>query len=179
MNKDIKKVLYSEDEIKNVITIMGNKINSDYKEGSPLVIGILNGVAPFMVNLINRIDIPINIDFIKVKSYAGTESTGDVKIIGHVPDVSGRDIILCDDILDTGFTISEIKKLFLNNGAKSIKIAVLLNKIGRRKVDIEADYKGFDIPNEFVVGFGLDYNEYYRNLPYIGVLKEEVYSNKE
>lgn len=176
MNKDIKRILYSEEEIKSVITIMGSKINSDYENSSPLIIGILNGVAPFMVNLINKIDIPVNIDFIKVKSYSGTESTGNVNIIGHVPDVNGKDIILCDDILDTGFTISEVKKLFLDKGAKSVKIAVLLNKIGRRKVEIEADYKGFDIPNEFVVGFGLDYNEYYRNLPYIGILKEEVYS---
>jgi len=175
MNKDIEEVLYSEEVLSNRIAAMASDIDKDYNKSIPLVIGILNGVAPFMVSLINKITIPMNMDFIKVKSYSGVSSTGTVSIIGYIPDVKDRDVILCDDILDTGRTIFELKEKFLSLGAKSVKIAVLLNKIGTRVMDIEADYKGFDVPNKFVVGFGLDYNELYRNLPYIGVLKEEIY----
>ena len=175
INSAVEEVLYSEEVLSNRIAAMASDIDKDYNKSIPLVIGILNGVAPFMVSLINKITIPMNMDFIKVKSYSGVSSTGTVSIIGYIPDVKNRDVILCDDILDTGRTIFELKEKFLSLGAKSVKVAVLLNKIGTRVMDIEADYKGFDVPNKFVVGFGLDYNELYRNLPYIGVLKEEIY----
>ena len=175
MNKDIEEILYSEDQLHLTTGNMAKLIDNDYKDTLPLLVGILNGVVPFMVSLVNQITIPMNMDFIKVKSYSGVHSTGNVQIIGYVPDVKGRDVIICDDILDTGRTLIELKNQFLSLGAKSVKVAVLLNKVGTRVVDMEAEYKGYDVPNKFVVGFGLDYNELYRNLPYIGVLKEEIY----
>ena len=175
MNNDIKKVLISKEEIEAKTAELGKAISRDYKGKEPLVVGLLKGVVPFIGDLIKNIDVYCEVDFLRVRSYEGDKSTGNVNMSGYVPEVKGKDIILVDDILDTGNTLLKIRKLFLNAGANSVKICVLLDKPEGREVDIEADYIGFNVPKEFVVGYGLDYNQKYRNLPYIGVLKEEVY----
>ena len=175
LKDDIKKVLISEAELDSKIREIGAKISKDYAGKEPLVVGLLKGVIPFLGDLIKTIDCYCEVDFLRVRSYEGTSSTGNVSTSGYIPDVKGKDIILVDDILDTGNTLKKIKNLFLNAGAKSVKVCVLLDKPEGRKVDIYADYFCFEVPNEFVVGYGLDFNQKYRNLPYVGVLKEEVY----
>ncbi len=176
MHNDIKKILISEDDLAKGIKAIGEKITQDYQGKEPLMVGLLKGVIPFIGDLIKNINVDIEIDYLRVKSYDGSKSSGSVNVVGgYVPEVKGKDIILVDDILDTGQTIYKMKKLFLNAGAKSVKVCVLLDKKEGRVLDINADYYAFDVPKEFVVGYGLDYNEKYRNLPYIGVLKEEVY----
>lgn len=175
MDNDILKVSISKEELDNMVKNIGNQINNDYKGKNPLIIGILKGAVPFMNDLLKVITLKVTTDYLRVSSYQGTKSTGTITIKGDIPDVKDKDVIIVEDIIDTGRTLKELKKLFEENGAKSIKIATLLDKPEGRKVEIEADYVGGIVPNEFVVGYGLDYNEYYRNLPYIGVLKEEVY----
>ena len=176
MNKDLEKIIFNEKQIDNIISNVSSKINNDYKNKEPLFIGLLKGAIPFMTDLVKKINLKCFVDYIKVSSYSGSESTGNIKINGHIPDVKDKDIIIIDDILDTGLTLLNLKTLFENNGAKSIKIAVLLDKKEGRKYNIEADYIGSICPNEFIVGYGLDYNDKYRNLPYIAILKREVYS---
>ena len=176
MNNDIKRVLISQEDIQKMLEKLSNDINKDYKDKKPLFIGLLNGCVPFMCDLLKYINVYCTTSYIKVSSYCGKESTGNINVLGSFPDVSGKDVILVDDILDTGRTLIECRRILLEKNASSVKICVLLDKPEGRKVDIEADYVGGLVPNEFVVGYGLDYNEYYRNLPYIGVLKEEVYS---
>ena len=175
MNDDIKKVLFSEEDLEKKIKEIGKKITNDYQGKEPLIVGLLRGVIPFIGDLMKRIDLYCEIDYLRVSSYEGTASTGKLQTSGYVPDVKGKDVILVDDILDTGNTLYKIRNLFLNAGAKSVKICVLLDKPEGRLLDIKADYVCYDVPKEFVVGYGLDYNQKYRNLPYIGVLKEEVY----
>lgn len=178
ISHDIDHVLFTEDEIAERCYEMAKEIEKDYIEkGSiPLVVGLLKGSVPFMSELIKYFSQPIEIDFMSVSSYEGTESLGQVKIDKDLDLFSkGKEVLIIEDIVDTGRTVSEVKKFLEDRGAREVKIAALLDKPDRRKVDIEADYTGFTIPNEFVVGYGLDYNQLYRNLPYIGVLKEEVY----
>ena len=175
MNKDLEKIIFDEKQIDNIISNVSSKINNDYENKEPLFIGLLKGAIPFMTDLVKKINLKCFVDYIKVSSYNGSESTGNININGHIPDVKDKDIIIIDDILDTGLTLLNLKTLFKNNGAKSIKIAVLLDKKEGRKYNIEADYIGSICPNEFIVGYGLDYNDEYRNLPYIAILKREVY----
>ena len=138
--------------------------------------GLLRGAIPFLAELIQHIDFDIQYDFMDVTSYEGTESKGEIKILKDLDTpVQGLDILLVEDIVDTGRTLDTIVRTLLHKGAKSVRIATLLDKPSRRIMDIQPDYVGFIIPNEFVVGFGLDYNQHYRGLPYIGVLKEECY----
>ena len=176
MNDDIKKVSVSEDEIKHIVKKLGTQISKDFKDRNPLFIGLLKGCIPFMSDLLKYVDIDCTLEYMKVSSYSGTESTGVVTVKGGLPAVVGREVILIDDILDTGRTLANVRKMLVDAGAKSVTICVLLDKPEGRKVDITPAYVGGLVPNEFVVGYGLDYNEHYRNLPYIGVLKEEVYS---
>ena len=176
MNDDIKKVSVSEAEIKHIVEKLGTQISKDFKDRNPLFIGLLKGCIPFMSDLLKYVDIDCTLEYMKVSSYSGTESTGVVTVKGDLPEVVGRDVILIDDILDTGRTLANVRKMLMDAGAKSVTICVLLDKPEGRKVDITPAYVGGLVPNEFVVGYGLDYNEHYRNLPYIGVLKEEVYS---
>ena len=177
MVNDIKKVCVSEAQIQAVVQSLGKQITEDYAGKEPMFVGLLKGCNPFMMDLLKNVSIYCTLDYMDVSSYSGTSSTGSVKIIHDLrSSVVGKDIIVVDDILDTGKTLYEIKTLLKERGAKSVKLCVLLDKPEGRKVDIEADYVGDLVPNEFVVGYGLDYNERYRNLPYIGVLKEEVYS---
>ena len=177
MVNDIKKVCVSEAQIQAVVQRLGKQITEDYAGQEPMFVGLLKGCNPFMMDLLKNVSIYCTLDYMDVSSYSGTSSTGSVKIIHDLrSSVVGKDIIVVDDILDTGKTLYEIKTLLKDRGAKSVKLCVLLDKPEGRKVDIEADYVGDLVPNEFVVAYGLDYNERSRNLPYIGVLKEEVYS---
>ena len=178
MNDDIQKISVSEDEIKGIVKRLGEQISKDYKGKDPLFIGLLKGCIPFMTDLLKYVDIECTMEYMKVSSYSGTESTGIVTVKGDLPDVKGKEVILVDDILDTGRTLANVRQMLYDAGASSVTLCVLLDKPEGRKVDITPAYVGGLVPNEFVVGYGLDYNEHYRNLPYIGVLKEEVYSKK-
>lgn len=179
MNEDIKKILISEDELKAIVERLGKQITEDYKGKNVLLIGILKGSVIFMADLMRAIDVPCNIDFMAVSSYGnGTESSGRVKINKDLDnDIQGKDIIIIEDILDSGKTLYYIRDILSARKPASIKICTLFDKPERREADIKADYIGSLVPNEFIVGYGLDYAEYYRNLPFIGVLKESVYEN--
>ena len=176
MNNDIKKVSVSKEQIQEICVRLGTQISKDFEGKVPHFLGLLNGCNPFMSDLLKEVTIPCTLDYIKVSSYEGTTSTGNVRIKGENPKVEGKDVIIVDDILDTGRTLKAVKELIMSLGAKSVTICVLLDKPEGRVVQIEPWYVGGLVPNEFVVGYGLDYNELYRNLPYIGVLKEDVYS---
>lgn len=178
LDKDIKKILVSEEEIVAKCKELGQILATDYADKNPILVGIFKGSIPFMAELMKHIDAHVETDYMVVSSYhGGTESCGTVKIIKDLDNsVAGRHIIFVEDIIDTGRTLKELKELFALRQAASIKIATLLDKPEGRVVEIEPDYTCFTIPNEFVVGFGLDYDENYRNLPYVGVLKEEVYT---
>lgn len=178
LEQDIKKILISHDEIVVAARKLGQKLTEDYQGKNPILVGILKGSVPFMAELIKHIDTHIELDFMLVSSYhGGTSSSGVINIIKDMDqDIKGRDILFVEDIIDTGKTLKSLKELFEGRQPASVKIATLLDKPEGRLVEIEADYTCFTIPNEFVVGYGLDYEENYRNLPYIGVLKEEVYS---
>ena len=178
LEQDIKKILISHDEIVTAARELGQKLTEDYQGKNPILVGILKGSVPFMAELIKHIDTHIELDFMLVSSYhGGTSSSGVINIIKDIDqDIKDRDILFVEDIIDTGKTLKNLKELFEGRQPASVKIATLLDKPEGRLVEIEADYTCFTIPNEFVVGYGLDYDENYRNLPYIGVLKEEVYS---
>lgn len=174
MIDDIKKILFTEEDIKNIISKLASELNLEYKNKRPVVLGLLKGCLPFMSDLVKRLDFDLEVEYIKVSSYEGTKSTNNIKIIGYVPDLKGKDVILIDDIIDTGKTINEIQNLVMGMKALSFKSCVLLDKVTTTKNN-KADYVGATIRNEFVVGYGFDYNESYRNLPFIGVLKDEIY----
>lgn len=180
LEQDIKKVLYTSEEITLKTKELGEQLTKDYAGKNPLLVGVLKGSVPFMAELMKHIDTHIEIDFMVVSSYhGGTKSSGEVKILKDVDtNIEGRDIIFVEDIIDTGRTLKYLRDMFKYRQAKSVKIATLFDKPEGREVEIEADYVCYDVPNEFIVGFGLDYQEHYRNLPYVGVLKEEVYSNQ-
>ncbi len=178
LHRDVKQVLVSEAEIIEKCKELGARITKDYQsEGKvPLLVAILKGSIPFLSELMKHIEIDIEIDFMDVSSYEGTESIGDVRIIKDLDrSIKETPILLVEDIVDTGRTIKEVRKLLLNKGASEVKIVTLLDKPSRRVINIDADYIGFEIPNEFVIGYGLDFDEKYRNLPYVGVLKDEFY----
>ncbi len=178
MLNDIKKVLVSEQQLQEMVTKMGAQISKDYEGKNLLVISVLKGAAIFMSDIIRKITIPCQIDFMAASSYGkGTSTTGSVKILKDLDiDVTGFDILIVEDILDSGVTLSNIIKLLESRKAKSVKVCTLLTKPARRQVEIPVAYEGFVVPDEFVVGYGLDFAEKYRNLPFIGVLKEEIYS---
>lgn len=177
MDKDIERVLYSEEEIKNAVVRIGKEITRDYEGKSPLLVGILKGSVVFMADVMRAIGLNCDIDFMVAKSYGNQAiSSGNVKIIKDLDtDITGRDIIIIEDILDSARTLNAVCKYLMNKNPSSIKLCTLLDKQVERAVELDVDYKCFDIENEFVVGYGLDYAEKYRNLPYIGVLKREVY----
>lgn len=179
LDNDIKKVLYSEEEIVEKTRELGQQLTKDYEGKDPLLVAVLKGAVPFMAELMKHIDTHIEIDFMVVSSYGnGTTSSGEVKILKDVDtNIEGRDVIFVEDIIDTGRTLLYLRDLFKYRKANSVKIATLFDKPEGRVVDIDADYVCYNVPNEFIVGFGLDYAEKYRNLPYVGVLKEEIYEN--
>jgi hypoxanthine phosphoribosyltransferase len=176
MVTDIARVLYHESTILSRLDEMAHQITTDYAEKELTVVSILNGSFIFMADLLRRVPLPLQIDSWSVSSNHGTKSRGQIQFRQQqIADVRGRHVLLIDDILDSGLTLTAIKeRLALESGALSIRSCVLLRKGVARDSTIDADYIGFDIPNEFVVGYGLDYNEQYRNLPYIGVLKDEA-----
>lgn len=180
IHQDIEKVLVTPEELKACSERLGAILTEEYKDKMPLVVGVLRGSIMFMTDLVRNMPIPMEIDFLDVSSYGGgTESSGHVKILKDLDtSVENRHLILVEDIVDTGRTLLKLKELFEYRKAASIKVVTLLDKPERRVVDLNADYVGLEIPNEFVVGYGLDYAEKYRNLAYIGVLKETVYSGE-
>ncbi|MBO1004706.1 hypoxanthine phosphoribosyltransferase [Pseudogracilibacillus auburnensis] len=181
MKNDIEKTLITEEEINEKITEIAAILTEEYEGKFPLAIGVLKGAMPFMSDLLKRVDTYLEMDFMDVSSYGrSTVSSGEVKILKDLnTPVEGRDILIIEDIIDSGLTLSYLVELFRYRKAKSIKIVTLLDKPTGRKADLEADYVGFIVPDAFVVGYGLDYLEKYRNLPYIGILKPEVYGNNE
>ena len=179
MLDDIEKVLISEDELKSIVDKMGKQISEDYKDKDLLLVSVLKGSVVFMADLMRAITVPCNIDFMAVSSYgSGTKSSGVVKIIKDLDkNIEGKDLLIVEDILDSGNTLFYLKEILSARKPNSIKICTLVDKPERREADSIADYIGGSVPNEFIVGYGLDYNEYYRNLPFIGVLKESVYKD--
>ncbi|MGM1050478.1 hypoxanthine phosphoribosyltransferase [Paenibacillus uliginis N3/975] len=179
MQNDIQEVLISEEEIQAKIKELGEKLSAEYEGRDPLVICVLKGAFIFMADLVKNITVPMELDFMAVSSYgASTKSSGVVKIIKDLDEsVEGRDVLIVEDIIDSGLTLSYLIDLLENRKAKSIAVVTLFDKPARRTVDLQADYAGFVLPDAFVVGYGLDYAEHYRNLPYIGILKPEIYSN--
>lgn len=177
MENDILKVLLTEQEISAKVKELGARISEEYKGKNLMLIGVLKGSAVFMADLMRAITIPVSIDFMAVASYgSGTKTSGVVNIIKDIStSIDGKDVLVVEDILDSGMTLSYLKQYLMAKGAGNIRIVTLLDKPERRKVDILPDYKGFVVPDEFVVGYGLDYDEKYRNLPYVGILKPCVY----
>lgn len=177
MHQDINKILVSEEELRSINARLGAQITKDFAGKNLLVLGILKGCVFFMTDLVRNIDLPLSIDFMSVSSYgSGTESTGHVKITKDIDiDLSGYDVLLVEDILDSGRTLKYVSDILKTRGANSISIVTLLDKPDRRVAPVKPDYVGCDVPDEFVVGYGLDYDQKYRNLPYIGSLKREIY----
>ena len=176
MLNDIENVLISKDEIESRVAEMGRRITADFRDKDPIFVGVLKGCFIFMADLMRHVDIKCTMDFMAVSSYSGTSSTGAVKIAKDLSeDIEGRHVIIVEDILDSGVTLSYLKQYLMVRRPASITIATLMDKPARRKADVYADYSCFEVPDAFVVGYGLDYNEHYRNLPYIGVLKPEIY----
>ncbi len=177
LNKDIKEVLVTEKQLKEVNERLGAKITEDFKDKNLLVVGILKGSIYFMTDLTRYIDLPLKLDFLAVSSYGGgTSSSGAVKILKDIDiNLEGYDILLVEDILDSGRTLHYVCEMLKTRKPKSVSIVTLLDKPERRVVDLTPDYVGCQVPDEFVVGYGLDYDQKYRNLPYIGSLKREIY----
>ena len=177
MHENIERVLVSEEELHQINARLGAQITKDYAGKNLLVVGILKGSVLFMADLIREIQLPCKLDFLAVSSYGGdTRSSGVVKIVKDIDiELEDYDVLLVEDILDSGLTLSYLRELLRDRHPNSIKIVTLLNKPARRTADIQPDYCCFEVPDEFVVGYGLDFDERYRNLPYVGVLKEEVY----
>ena len=176
MHDDVAKILASKEEIAEIVGKLGEKLTEEYEGRNPLILCILKGAAPFATDLFRAMDCPVEMEFVQISSYGnGTVSSGfkikrDVEI-----DIEGREIIVVDDILDTGNTLNHFCGYLRSRGCKSVSICVMFDKKERRTADIEADYVGMVVPDEFLVGYGLDYAEQYRNLPYVGVLKREIY----
>ena len=178
MDQDILKILLSEEEIKARVQELGAQLYDAFHDKNPLFVGVLKGCFIFMADLVRAAQLKSELEFIGVSSYQnGTKSSGVVQITRDLQeDINGRDVIIVEDILDSGNTLEFLKKYLVAKGAASVTIVTLLDKPARREKAITADYAGFVVPDEFVVGYGLDYAQQYRNMPYIGVLKPEVYS---
>lgn len=180
MNDDIKEILLTENDIESKVQEIANKISTDYPNGDILFIGVLKGSVFFITDLMRKMSVDVKVDFMAVSSYgASSQTSGIVRILKDLDsDIEGRDVIIVEDIIDTGTTLKYLYEYLKARNPKTLKICALLDKPERRNVNIVADYMGCSIPDEFVVGYGLDYAEMYRYLPYIGVLKEDVYKKK-
>ena len=181
MRDDIQTVLVSEEQLRAKVAELGARISQDYAGKDLLLVSILKGAVVFMADLMRAVTIPCSIDFMVVSSYGGTntQSTGLVKIVKDLDaDLSGREVLIVEDVLDTGVTLSNLVPMLKMRHPNSVRICAILDKPARRKTDIRADYTGFEVPDAFVVGYGLDYDEKYRNLPFVGVLKPEVYGGE-
>lgn len=176
---DVEKVLVSKEEIKEICKKLGRQISKDYEGKKLLLVSVLKGAVVFLADLMREITCECELDFMAVSSYSGTKTTGVVKFKKDMDvDPEGQDILIVEDILDSGITLSYLKKVLLDRNAASVKVCAFLDKPSNRKADIVAEYVGKAVPDEFVIGYGLDYNEKYRNLPFVGVLKREVYETK-
>lgn len=177
MLNDVKEVLISEEQIEEKVTEIAGQITEKYRGKPLMIIGVLKGANVFVADLIRKIDIPMELDFMAISSYgASTQSSGAVKILKDLDkDIKGMHVVVVEDIVDTGLTLSYLSKNLKSRGALSIELCTLLDKPERRTAPIEVHYKGFDIPDEFVVGYGIDFAEMYRNLPFVGILKPEAY----
>ncbi|HLR08567.1 MAG TPA: hypoxanthine phosphoribosyltransferase [Bacillota bacterium] len=181
MHNDIEKILITQEEITAKCAEIGKQLTEEYDGRFPLAIGVLKGALPFMADVLRYTEIHLEMDFMDVSSYGDQmRSSGEVKIVKDLDTkVEGRDLLIIEDIIDSGLTLSYLVDLFKYRKAKSVKIVTLLDKPAGRNAHIKADIVGFEVPNEFVVGYGLDYQEKYRNLPYIGILKPEIYGGDE
>lgn len=180
MERDIEKILLTEEQIQNRIAELGEILTKEYADKDPIVVGVLKGVVVFYADMIRAIKVPCQMDFMWISSYAGTDSTGNMLVRKDISsDIKGRHVLILEDIFDTGNSLDFTYRHLLSKEPASVKICTLLDKPSRRKegIDLKADYVGFTVPNAFVVGYGLDYNEHYRNLPYVGILKPEVYGS--
>lgn len=177
MNKDVERILVTEEELNTIARRLGAQITKDYEGKHLLVVAVLKGSIYFFTDLTRYIELPCQLDFIQASSYGeGTVSSGVIKIVKDISDdLTGFDVLLVEDILDTGNTLKYILDMLEKRNPNSLSVVTLLDKAERRVADVNAKYVGCDVPNEFVVGYGLDYNQEYRNLPYIGVLKKEIY----
>ena len=178
MHDDIQTILVTEEQLQAKVAQLGARISQDYAGKDLLLVSILKGAVVFMADLMRAVSIPCSIDFMVVSSYGGTntETTGLVKIVKDLDaDLTGKDVLIVEDVLDTGVTLSNLVPMLQLRHPNSVRICAILDKPARRKTDIRADYTGFEVPDAFVVGYGLDYDEKYRNLPFVGVLKPEVY----
>ena len=180
MHDDIKTVLVSEEQLKAKVAELGAQISRDYAGKNLVLVSILKGSVVFMADLMRAVDCPARIDFMSVSSYgSGTTSSGNIHVAKDLnSDIAGRNVLIVEDILDTGNTLHQLTKMLKERNPASLKVCVLLDKPARREQEIYADYVGYTIPDAFVVGYGLDYAEEYRNLPYIGVLSPSVYSHE-
>lgn len=177
MNNDIEKVLFTQDDLDKRMDELAGELNKKYAGEQPIVAPVLNGAMIFASDMIKRLNFKLTIDPIKASSYAGTSSTGQVKISQDMKsDVKGHRVIFMEDIIDTGRTLKALSELMKKRGAKSVEVVAMLDKPETRVVDFHADYYGFTAPDAFLVGYGLDYNGLYRNLPYVGILKQAVYA---
>lgn len=177
---EIKEVLYSEEELKSKVKELGERITHDYKGKNLFLLGILKGCVPFMADIMRSIDLDLEYDFMDVSSYQDTRSMGEVRILKDIStSIVGKDILIVEDIIDTGITLSYLTKVLKSRGANSIEIVTMLSKPSRRKVELPVKYNGYEIDDHFVIGYGMDYDERFRGLPYIGILDESVYSNSE
>ena len=180
MLNDIKSIMISEEEIAKKVKELGKQLTEEYKGKDLLIVGILKGCMLFLSDLVRAIDLPLTMDFMVVSSYGTTtKSSGVVRIIKDLErEIEGKDVLIVEDIVDTGLTLSYLVENFKTRNPKSVKVCSLLDKPDRRKAQVDIEYVGFKIPDEFVVGYGLDYGENYRNLPFVCVLKPEIYSKK-
>ncbi len=178
MTEDLASVLLTQEQLKRRVQELGEQISRDYRGRQPMFVGVLRGCFVFMADLLRSVDLYCDMDFMAVSSYgSGTVTTGAVEITKDLSkDINGRDIIIVEDILDSGVTLSYLVKYLSGRAPASVRLVTLLDKPARRRADIKADYVGFEVPDAFVVGYGLDYAERYRNLPFIGILKPEIYS---
>lgn len=179
MHKDIAEILYTEETLKTAVQELGRQISEDYKDKNLFMVSVLKGSLVFMADLMRSVTVPCSIDFLSVSSYGNsTKSSGEVRVIKDLDcPLENKDLLIVEDILDSGITLSYLKKMLAARGPRSIKICTLLDKPDHRRANIVADYRCFVIPDAFIVGYGLDYAERYRNLPYVGILKPEVYEN--
>ncbi len=179
LRDDVASVLITEEEIRTRVADLGRRISEDYEGKELTLVSVLKGSLPFMADLMRAITIPVAIDLMEVSSYGtATESSGLVRILKDLSSsIDGRDVLIVEDIIDTGLTLNYLVRYLRGKNPRSLRICTLVDKPARRLVDIPIDYRGFEIPDQFVIGYGLDYGEYYRNLPFIGVLKPEVYTS--
>ena len=181
MHQDVSEILLTEPELRDRVAELGRQLAADYADRDPILVGVLKGSVVFLADLVRQMDIPLSVDLMEISSYgSGTETSGQVRILKDLKgSIEGRNVLVVEDIIDTGLTLNYLLRYLGDRAPASLRVACLLDKPARRLVEMEIDYRGFSIPDRFVVGYGLDYDERYRNLPYIGVLKPSVYGAAE